>query len=177
MESKSSEFLKILSMCVLFAVAYGIVHDLFSVSFCIEYLRDYHTPSLTNLHPVALAIVWGVWATWFMGVIGGVLLGAASVAGNLPIVSWRRLVIPVSVWLTVLLVLSFVVYLAIFRFAGRAEAEISARVGHAEFELRRRLVSAAVMHMFSYTGASVLIGILSVATYIRRSLQAKRNAM
>jgi hypothetical protein len=66
------------------AVAYGVVHDQITVRISPEYFtighpRFFETESLT-----ALALFWGVVATWWVGAILGVLLAVAARAGMRP---------------------------------------------------------------------------------------------
>lgn len=55
-------------------IVFGILHDLLSVSFCVEYLRDHH-PNLGISSPIGLALAWGVLATWWIGLPAGLLFG------------------------------------------------------------------------------------------------------
>jgi hypothetical protein len=69
------------------ALLYGIVHDQVTARVCVEYFTVGH-PSLLGLRdPTVLGIVWGIIATWWVGLALGLLLAASSCSGS----PWRRL--------------------------------------------------------------------------------------
>lgn len=77
--------LKILGVCVLAAVFYGIVHDQFTARICLEYFTIFHPPIFGRTQsPTLLAFGWGVLATWWVGMILGIFLAIAARAGSLP---------------------------------------------------------------------------------------------
>jgi hypothetical protein len=79
------EFLKIVGLCVLAAVCYGVVHDQFTARICLEYFTVFHPPILSgSKSPTLLALAWGVLATWWVGTILGVLLAVAARTGSRP---------------------------------------------------------------------------------------------
>ena len=60
------------------ACIYGILHDLITAHVCIEYFSVAHPVIILALHqdPVAHAFIWGILATWWVGLLGGLLLAA-----------------------------------------------------------------------------------------------------
>lgn len=74
--------LKIVGLCILAAVAYGIVHDQITSRVCVEYFTIGHPPIFGTDDPTLLGLGWGVIATWWMGLILGILLAAAARAGS-----------------------------------------------------------------------------------------------
>lgn len=77
------EAIRIVLMCVLAAVAYGIVHDQITVRVCPEYFTIGHrSPDALPLW--LLGLYWGVVATWWVGALLGVGLAAAARAGRRP---------------------------------------------------------------------------------------------
>jgi hypothetical protein len=66
------------------AIAYGIVHDLVSAHICVEYFTIGHPRVIESESPIALAMVWGVLATWWVGLLLGLPLGIASQVGHWP---------------------------------------------------------------------------------------------
>jgi hypothetical protein len=80
--------LKIIGVCIVAAVCYGIVHDQFTARICLEYFTIFHPPILPDTaSPTILALAWGVLATWWVGTILGVFLAIAARAGSRPTLS------------------------------------------------------------------------------------------
>ena len=89
------ESLKIVGVCVLGAVLYGIVHDLVTANICVEYFSVFHPDIFHTDSPWLLALGWGVIATWWMGLFLGALIAVAFRNGSLPQLSWRDLTKPI----------------------------------------------------------------------------------
>lgn len=78
------QFARIVILCVLAAVFYGIVHDQITARICVEYFTIGHARLIDSTSPTVLGLVWGVVATWWVGLILGVLLAACCRAGAWP---------------------------------------------------------------------------------------------
>lgn len=77
-------FIAIIALAVAAAVAYGILHDLVTAQLCVEYFTIAHPRIVESESPVVLTLVWGVTATWWMGLLLGVPLALACRAGKRP---------------------------------------------------------------------------------------------
>jgi hypothetical protein len=77
-------FIAIIGLAIAAAVVYGILHDLVTAHLCAEYFTIARPRIVESESPVVLALVWGVVATWWMGVLLGVLLAVACRAGKWP---------------------------------------------------------------------------------------------
>lgn len=64
------------------AIAYGILHDQVTAHLCVEYFTIAHPPVVPTQSPFLLAIVWGVLATWWVGLPLGLMLAAAARLGR-----------------------------------------------------------------------------------------------
>lgn len=95
-------FLAIIVLCVLAAVLYGIVHDQITARVCIEYFTVAHPRIIESRDPTLLGLVWGVVATWWVGLILGVLLAIAARAGSRPKRSVASLLCPIGCLLVVM---------------------------------------------------------------------------
>lgn len=75
------EAVRIILFAVAAAIAYGILHDQVTAHLCVEYFSIAHPPVVSTQSPFLLAIVWGVLATWWVGLPLGLLLAAAARLG------------------------------------------------------------------------------------------------
>lgn len=97
----------IVLLCIGAAVLYGIVHDQITARICVEYFTVGHPPiyiaGARPIHdPTTLGIVWGVIATWWVGVIIGIPLAIAARGGELPKRSAGSLVRPLAKLLAIM---------------------------------------------------------------------------
>jgi hypothetical protein len=72
------ETVKIVLLCILSAIIFGILHDQVTARACVEYFTIGHPPIFDTDSPTLLAFGWGIIATWWVGLILGIL--ATSVA-------------------------------------------------------------------------------------------------
>jgi hypothetical protein len=78
------EFTKIVVLGVFAVVLYGVLHDQVTVRICLEYFTIGHPQLIRSTSPTLLALVWGVVATWWVGLPLGVILAMAARRGNRP---------------------------------------------------------------------------------------------
>jgi hypothetical protein len=102
MRSLGVKALGIVLLCVGAAVAYGIVHDLVTARVCVEYFTVGHVRILDTTDPTLLGIAWGIFATWWVGLLLGIALAFAARFGTRPKSSVQSLVRPVGVVLLVM---------------------------------------------------------------------------
>lgn len=72
------------------AIVYGIAHDLITAHICVEYFTVMHPRIIASESPVALALLWGVVATWWAGLFAGLLVSACARFGRWPKLEPRR---------------------------------------------------------------------------------------
>lgn len=142
LETRFREFFLIVGSCVLLSVVYGVLHDLVTAHVQFEYfLPPWHPKIISSESPVALALLWGVVATWWMGAFFGGIIGAASVFGRYPPVAWTWVVKRVAILLAVSLVLAYVLLFSM----------IGAFVGLGPNDPKQqRLGFILITHNFSY---------------------------
>jgi len=78
------EALKIVAFSMFAAILYGIAHDMVTAHLSVEYFTIAHPPLVPSELPVLLALGWGVVATWWVGLILGLLLAISSRFGSWP---------------------------------------------------------------------------------------------
>ena len=78
------QWLAILILSVLACVTYGVIHDQITARICVEYFTIGHPRVIPTEDPTVLGFVWGVIATWWVGVILGIPLATIARVGNGP---------------------------------------------------------------------------------------------
>jgi len=111
------EFLKIIAICVVAAIAYGIIHDQITARICVEYFTIFHPPVFSTQSPTLLGIGWGIIATWWVGALLGGLLATSARAGSKQLLPAAELIKPISILLLVMAVCAIVAGLLGFIFA------------------------------------------------------------
>ena len=156
------ELLKIVLFSIAAAVVYGIVHDMVTAHLCVEYFSVAHPHVIDSESPVLLALVWGVLATWWMGLGLGLLLAIAARAGSRPPADFntvRRAV----VWVMVISLATAIVFgvtgAALFANGLIAIPPYWAEVIAPDRQLR--FMTAASAHQGSYLAAT-LVGLFMI---------------
>jgi len=92
------QVLAIVALGVATAVIYGVIHDQITVRICLEYFTIGHPRIFRTADPTLLALGWGVIATWWAGLLVGLLLAVAARAGSRPPLTAGALIRPLA-WL------------------------------------------------------------------------------
>ncbi len=90
------ESVKIILLCVLAAIVYGILHDQVTARVCVEYFTVGHPPLFVTKSPTLLALGWGIIATWWVGLILGFPAALVSRLGSWPKYTAAALVRPIG---------------------------------------------------------------------------------
>lgn len=98
------ETLKILLISVVASIAYGEIHDQFTAHLCVEYFSVLHPHVVNTNSPAIFAMVWGVLATWWVGLFLGLFLAASARLGSEPRLTSRDMVKPILGLLAVMAV-------------------------------------------------------------------------
>ena len=87
--------LKIFLFVALSVIGYGIVHDQVTARICIEYFTVAHEPTLVDSDsPTIVGLAWGVYSTWWVGVVVGVASAVRAQVGSWPRVSFGQMIKP-----------------------------------------------------------------------------------
>ena len=105
-------FAGIVGMCILAAIAYGVVHDQITARVCVEYFTIGHPRVFATDDPTLLGLGWGVIATWWVGLMLGLPLALAARVGGWPKLGPGQLLKPLAVLLVSLGALALVAGLA-----------------------------------------------------------------
>jgi len=99
---RRTEWWRIVGLCVVSAVIYGVLFDQITARICVEYFTIGHPPVFGTVDPTTLGIGWGIIATWWAGLLLGVPLAFAAQAGNRPKRDAASLVVPIVFLLAVM---------------------------------------------------------------------------
>lgn len=144
------------------AILYGLIHDQITAHLAVEYFSVEHPPVLGGLtDPFLLGLVWGVLATWWVGLLLGIPLAvSARISPNrLPPLHARDLVRPIGILLVCMAVCAFLAGLT-----GWANA-LSGKPPHT---LRPALSAVRWAHNASYISGICGGFVLCAATFRRR---------
>ena len=124
------ESLKIIVLCIVAAILYGILHDQVTARVCVEYFTIGHPPIFHTDDPTLLAFGWGVIATWWMGLILSVPAVLASRLGSWPKFDAADLVRPICVLLIVMACASLIAGIAGYFVAGAGGVQLAGSLAH-----------------------------------------------
>jgi hypothetical protein len=118
------EFAKIVLFSIGCAICYGILHDQVTAHVCVEYFTVGHVSLVSTTNPTVLAFVWGVVATWWVGLSLGVLAALVARLGPWPMLTLRDLRSPLLMLLLGMSITSIVAGLAGFLVARTAGVQL-----------------------------------------------------
>lgn len=124
------ESLRIVLMCVVAAVCYGILHDQVTARVCVEYFTIGHPPIFGTDDPTLLGVGWGIIATWWMGVLLGVPLAIVARIGSRPKRSASSLIRPIGLLLVVMAVCAAVAGVIGWGLASRGAVFLMGPIAH-----------------------------------------------
>ena len=163
------EAFKIVGLCLLAATGYGVAHDQVTARVCVEYFTVGHDNPFPTDSPTLLGLAWGVFATWWAGLILGVALVAAARFGRRPKRTAASLVRPVLFLLAVMAGFALLAGVAGFVAATMGGIVLNAdlaerlpRAKHAAF------VGCAAAHLASYWVGFGGGGIQMAIVYVTR---------
>lgn len=167
MQSRSlvSTAAKIVWSMTLLAIAFGVLHDLFSAAVCKEYFTVHHPKLIESDHWLAMAFLWGFMATWWVGTLGGIWLAWCTQVGRAAPIPFKRTMRAAVIAAGSVLVLAPLTWFAIYRFG---QMVIARNPNDPPAELDVRAFASGVMHMQSYTLAFAAFAVIGVAFVFKR---------
>ncbi len=146
----------IISLCMLSAILYGIVHNQVTVRINLEYFTIGHRQIINSTSPTLLGIAWGIHPNWWVGIAMGVVLSLAGRAGKWPKRDVRSFIKPILILLLVSGISSATAGILGYKLANSGTLALyeplSSLVpagGHASY------ISALWMHTASYTAGTM----------------------
>jgi hypothetical protein len=82
---------RVILLCVLAAISYGVIHDEITARLCVEYFTVAHPLLFHTDSPTVLGLCWGIAATIGIGAVLGAILAEVSQSEGRPAVPIRQL--------------------------------------------------------------------------------------
>lgn len=147
---------KITLLCIVAAVAYGIVHDQITARLCVEYFTVAHPPLIHTSSPTLLGLFWGTVATIGVGLLLGVVLALVSHSAGMPPVPVRRVLKMITGLLLITAIAAVLAGVVGFDLSRRSVISIPAGISAAvPVDHHHRFMAVWFVH-----GASYAFGIL-----------------
>jgi len=166
------EFGKIILLSIAAAILYGLVHDQITARVCLEYFTIGHPRMFASDSPTLHALYWGIAATWWAGLIIGLLLATASRAGSLPKLAAKQQLRPVAILILVMGLLAAAVGIYTYRQAHSGVWRLDMFFADANWipaEAQAGFLADAFTHSMSYLSGFLGGLVLCVVTLIRRA--------
>jgi len=161
------------------AVFYGICHDQVTARVCVEYFTVGHAPIFHTESPTLLALAFGTMATWWVGLILGVLAALVSRAGSWPKLDAAHLIRPIACLLIVMAVASILAGITGYQLAKASGLVLPEPFGPRVPNDRHHLFFAdSLAHLAAY-GVGLLGGLILCAGVLvqrRRTARAAASA-
>jgi hypothetical protein len=165
---------RIVAVCILTMVAYGITQDQFTARMSPEYFTLAHPPIEGLTDPTLLGITWGFLGSWWGGFILGIFLANTATLGSNPPLPLRALRVPLA---------AFVLFIAFVSMTCGLCAELNGRAFdisiHENIKSQlaephpRAIFVVGCIHMGAYISAIVgSIGVCLWAAWLRHQLKS-----
>jgi hypothetical protein len=169
------ESLKIIFTSIILAIFYGICHDLVTANISVEYFTIGHPKIIDSESPFILALVWGVFATWWVGLILGVFISIAARLGVNPKLQYKDVIKPMVI---LLCIMGGVAILAGILGYFLAKAEVIYLVGklsdQIDSNLHHLFLAAGWAHASSYIIGFLGGLVLSILLWKRRNVMIEK---
>jgi hypothetical protein len=153
-------FLKIVFGATALACLLGISLDLVTANVAVEYFSVHHPKIFPTENPWALALIWGVAASWWFGAIAGLIVAAINHRRQTPLEPVRILK-----WTTIACIVLWLTMIAILVTVMAISSTIPVEQRRASFESDRRLVAVAMAHQYEYILGGIAMLVISVLTW------------
>lgn len=172
--------LAIVALSVVAAVGYGIVHDQITARVCIEYFTIGHPQVLTvpTDSPTVLGFVWGVIATWWVGLGLGIPLAVAARFGSRPKKTARELIRPLFVLMLVAATMALIAGIIGYIAASRDWVALYGPLGRQVPEqIHARFIADLFAHNMSYAVGGIGGIVLIIQVWRSRRTSSDRAAV
>lgn len=167
MNAKTKNFLQVVVGSTALACLLGICLDLVTANVAVEYFSVHHPRIVNTNNPWALAIVWGIAASWWCGAIAGIVIAIVNHLRKDPVPPKRILrwaaVASVLLWIIMISIL-----LAILAFAST----IPESMRRPTFDYDRRMIAVAMAHQYEYLLAALATIVIAILVWRRKPCES-----
>ena len=150
------------------AICFGILHDLVTAHIYVEYFTVHHPKLVESTSPIVMALLWGVLATFWVGLPIGIVLHFANELGSSPHLEETRIRALIVRGLVMLLLSSMAVLLIVYLMINLIPMDKR----KPDFDEARRAMSVAITHMYSYMGGTAVgVSLALRILYLRSRLK------
>lgn len=160
MNSALRRFLAIALGSTFLACLLGICVDLVTANVAVEYFSVHHPKILPTENPWALALFWGVAASWWFGAIAGGIVALINHRHQEPLEPIRILR-----WIAFACIALWITMIAILLTVMGISNTIPIEQRRATFESDRRLVAVAMAHQYEYILGAVALLVVAFITW------------
>lgn len=166
--------LRITLLFVIVAIVYGIVHDLITAQICVEYFTIGHRRVIASESPVALALVWGVIATWWAGLLAGMVVAPCARVGRWPKLDSTDLLPLLGKLMVAMTLLAAVAFVVAYVLASTGSIRLVPRLAARIDDARHvRFLAVGGTHLASYFGGFLGSVVLAVLVLRRRRVLSR----
>jgi len=138
------------------AILYGICHDLVTANISVEYFTIGHPKIIESESPLKLALLWGVIATWWVGLLLGIAIALTARFGNNKKLKFKEVLKPMFTLIGIMSVCAIVAGGLGYIFAKQEFFTLVDRLAvHIEPEKHHLFLTAGWAH-----GASYFVGFI-----------------
>ncbi|MEN6406436.1 MAG: hypothetical protein ABFC77_08190 [Thermoguttaceae bacterium] len=168
--------MRIILLCIVSAVVYGILLDQVTARVCVEYFTVGHTPVFPTESPTLLAFEFGILATWWMGLILGILAALACGVGPWPKLDAARLIQPVACLLVVMAVAALLAGITGYQLAEASGFVLPEPFGpRVPKDHHRFFFVDSLAHLAAYSVGAIGGAILCVRAILQRRRMARNK--
>jgi hypothetical protein len=142
---------------VLLTIVFGIALDMVTAHVAVEYFTVHHPPVVDSESPVVMALVWGVLASWWFGLIGAVIVWFVNSRKSRR-VPWRTVLLWTAKAMAVLWLFMMAILVSVYLIGNLVPPESRRDT----FEHDRRLMAVALTHMTEYVLGGIVVLYLSI---------------
>lgn len=145
------------------ACCLGICVDLVTAHVAVEYFSVHHPKIIASQQPLALALAWGVAASWWFGAIAGSIAALINSRRPRPLpagqILWWVAYSCIVIWLMMMLIVVAIMIISSF---------IPAESRRPSFESDRRLMAVALAHQYEYVMGAVACFVIAVRIWRKK---------
>ncbi len=137
--------------------AMGVALDLVTAHVAVEYFTVHHPHVVDSKSPIVMALIWGIGASWWFGLIAAIPLWWVNCRRAIPLTQARIVAMVARA-----LIATWAIMMAMLVGFYSVASLVPDRQRGPNFEADRRLMAVALTHMTEYVLGAIVAIVLSV---------------